>query len=133
MERIALYVCMAFTGFLAGIVVTNFYFGQPLIRLAAADSTVAEYRERNEKLTENYNEVRDRAHILESKIVARAENDRRAVEEINGIGNTIKQLSEATGTVAQKLRSIIEGLQRIQERLRVLEGVLNNSNPSSGG
>lgn len=82
---------------------------------------VSELTVLSEELGRNYNAVRVRTAELERLIAARAEIDRRAIEEVAGLGRTIASAQSQIGTITERISKLITALREIGNRVTVLQ------------
>lgn len=118
--------------FLFGVVVGGFTLAIISDRqLAERDRELAEYRTRSVELEQQYSVVRARADELAGLIEARAELDRRAIEEATGIGDRIRNISLQGKSIAEKLRILTSVISEIQRSVQVLEEFYNSGGGGS--
>lgn len=96
-------------------------------RLGDSDRQLREYRELNNQLESDYRAVTARATELADLIERRREIDRRAIEQTEGIGRTIGNLSLQSQDLIRQIRAVINTLKEIKERTRLLEELINSS------
>jgi chromosome segregation ATPase len=95
-------------------------------RDTATDRELRELRDGYTELESNYFSLRATEAELRRLNNARRELDSRTREEVEGIGRTISQLQIQGGSLAEKVRVIIEALKEIKGRVNRMENYLNS-------
>ena len=86
-----------------------------------SDRQLREYRSRVAELERVNTELGNRTTELIADANRRAEIDRKAIEQIKGIGDSIRGIAQQGQSIAVQLRVSIETLKTIAERARLLE------------
>ena len=90
------------------------------------DRELRELRDRYTELESNYFAIRATKDELVRLNNARRELDNRTREEVEGIGRTISQLQIQGGSLAEKVRVIVEALKEIKGRVGRMENYFNS-------
>jgi chromosome segregation ATPase len=110
---------------LIGILIAGIAFGAGLLiglsgQPGGADSDLGEYRDQLEAERARIVELTDRVTELTGLNSQLSDNLSRAKETAHGIADRIDEVSRVQGSLAEKLRGVIEALKIIQTELRNL-------------
>jgi hypothetical protein len=96
-------------------------------RLRDSDRELGELRKLNTQLESDYRGITDRTAELTNLLERRREIDRRAIEQTEGIGETIGRLSLQGQSALQQVRTVISLVQDIKVRTKLLEDILRSN------
>jgi len=130
-NRIILSIILVLVGYVMGTGATYLYYSG---QLGLSDTELGEYRERVRDLEQQYSVLRGTTDELNELLERRRDIDARAIEQVEGIGESIRGIQSQGASIAVQLRITIGILKDIKERARLLEETLNSfySNHSSG-